>query len=201
MYFLSCSAPAIMTLQLLACFTHVAFWRVTSCKSLARSSCKNSLNAHTFEFLHTLSHTTLTLFSPTYRVSNCWNYKQLYHRKKPTHGWINSTLQSPPLTIPWQNPKIDSRLKMWVWNICQNSLTPNSRFCEALEPYRKVFLKTITWEDHCKKKSWNAYSASTMRPSNKEYNDKAWLNHTRTITINSDHNEHSHKEWTSGHAS
>ena len=26
LYFLSCSALAIMTLELLACFTHVAFW-------------------------------------------------------------------------------------------------------------------------------------------------------------------------------
>ena len=25
-------------------------------------------------------------------------------------------------------------------------------------------------------------------------NNKAWLNQTRTITINSDHNDHSHKE-------
>ena len=79
--------------------------------------------------------------------------------------------------------------------------TPNSWFCEALEPYRQVFLKTITQEVHCKQKSWNAYGASTMQSSNKEYNNKAWLDQTRTITINSDHNDHSHNEWTFGHAS
>ena len=77
-------------------------------------------------------------------------YKQIWYGIKPTHGWINSTLQSPPLAIPWQNPKTDSRLKMWVENSCQNSLIPNSRFCEALEPYGQVFLKTITQEVHCK---------------------------------------------------
>ena len=94
LYFLSCSALVIMTLHLLAYFTHVAFWRVVSHESLARSSHKNPLNAHTLEFLHTLSHTTLTLFSSKYRVSNIsWNYKQIWHGIEPTHDWINSTLQ------------------------------------------------------------------------------------------------------------
>ena len=39
---------------------------------------------------------------------------------------------------------------MRVGNSCQNSLTPNSRFCEAFEPSGQVFLKTITQEVHCK---------------------------------------------------
>ena len=74
-------------------FKRVAFWRVASCESLAKSRCENPLNAHTLEFLHTLSHTTLTLFLTKYRVSNCWNYKQIWYGIKPIHGWINSTLQ------------------------------------------------------------------------------------------------------------
>ena len=90
---------------------------------------------------------------------------------------------------------------MWVGISSQNSLTPNSKLCEALEPYRQVFLKTITQEVHCKQKSWDAYGASIMRSSNNEYNNKALLDQIRTITINSDHNDHSHNEWTSGHAS
>ena len=77
-------------------------------------------------------------------------YKQIWHGIKPTHGWINSTLQSPPLAILRQNFKTDSRLKMWVGNSRQNSLTPNSKFCEAFESYEQVFLKTITQEVHCK---------------------------------------------------
>ena len=32
-----------------------------------------------------------------------------------------------------------------------------------------------------------------MRSSSKEYSNKAWLDQTRTITINSDHNDYSHK--------
>ena len=79
----------------------------------------------------------------------------------------------PPLAIPWQNPKTESRLKMWVGNSCQNSFTPNSRFCKALELYRQVLLKTISQKVHCKQKSWNAYGTSTKWSSNKEYNNKA----------------------------
>jgi len=38
LYFLSCSAPAVMTLQLPACFTRVALWRLASHELIARSS-------------------------------------------------------------------------------------------------------------------------------------------------------------------
>ena len=33
-----------------------------------------------------------------------------------------------------------------------------------------------------------------MRSNSVDKSIKAWLNQTKTITINSDHNEHSHKE-------
>ena len=47
-HFLSYSALIFVTLQLSAYFTRVAFWRVASCKSLARSSRENSLEcSHT----------------------------------------------------------------------------------------------------------------------------------------------------------
>ena len=71
--FLSCSAPAIVTLQLSACFTRVAFWRVASHESLTRSSCENLFECLQTWILHTLSHTILTWFSPKYKISNCWN--------------------------------------------------------------------------------------------------------------------------------
>ena len=90
---------------------------------------------------------------------------------------------------------------MWVWNSYQNSLTPNSRNYEAVEPNGQVFLKTIAQDNHYKQKSWNTYGASTMRSSNKDYSNKAWLDQTWKININSDHNNHSHKEWTSKHVS
>ena len=71
--FLSYGAPAVVTFQLLACFTRVAFWWVASRESLARSSHENPLECTHIWIHHTLSHITLTWFSPKYRVSNCWN--------------------------------------------------------------------------------------------------------------------------------
>ena len=57
--FLSCSAPAVMTLQLPSCFTRVAFWRVISRKLIASFNCENALECtHTLEFF-TLLHTQL----------------------------------------------------------------------------------------------------------------------------------------------
>ena len=37
-----------------------------------------------------------------------------------------------------------------------------------------------------------------MQSSSVDKSNKTWLDQTGTIIINSDHNEHSHKEWTSG---
>ena len=80
--FLSYSVPVVVTLQFPACFTRVAFWRVASRESLARSShenhseCSHTRNLHFHShtwILHTFSYTTLTWFPLKYRVSNCWN--------------------------------------------------------------------------------------------------------------------------------
>ena len=54
--FLSSSAPAVVTLQLPACFTCVAFWQVISHEPLAILVARMLLNVHTFE-IFTLSHT------------------------------------------------------------------------------------------------------------------------------------------------
>ena len=43
-------------------------------------------------------------------------------------------------------------------------------------------------------KTCNAYGASTIRLSKMELSNKLWLDQKRTITINSDHNTHSHEE-------
>ena len=43
-------------------------------------------------------------------------------------------------------------------------------------------------------KTCNAYGASTMQSSEMELSDRPWLDQKRTITINSDHNAHSHKK-------
>ena len=66
LYFLSYSDPAILTLQLPACFTRVTLLASQSRVLVVRIL----LNAHTWSILHILSHTTLTLFPHKYRVSN-----------------------------------------------------------------------------------------------------------------------------------
>ena len=66
LYFLSYSDPAILTLQLPACFTRMTLLTSQSRVLVVRIL----LNAHTWSILHILSHTTLTLFPHKYRVSN-----------------------------------------------------------------------------------------------------------------------------------
>ena len=73
----------------------------------------------------------------------------------------NTWLNKFNLTISFfgyymKNPKLDSRLKMWVGNSCQNSLTSNSRNYEALEPYEQVFP-----ENNCKASIINSIKSYT----------------------------------------
>ena len=65
----------------------------------------------------------------------------------------------------------------------QNSLTPNSRICEALEPYKQVLLKTTTQYNHCKQKTWNAYGAGTMGSSKEKNTDMNAIKHAIQPTI------------------
>lgn len=55
--FLSCSVPVVMTLQLPACFTRIAFWRVVSRESLSGSNRKNLSECLHTRILYSLSHT------------------------------------------------------------------------------------------------------------------------------------------------
>ena len=70
--FLSCSAPAGMTVHLL-CMLHL---RASSSGLPAASHSRvpvtsSSFFAQSWAFLYTLSYTTLTWFPPKYRVTNC----------------------------------------------------------------------------------------------------------------------------------
>ena len=70
--FLSCSAPASMTLQLLrmlgTCATSGGLQAASYLRGPVASPC---YFAQTWAFLHTLSHTTLTWFPYKYKVTNC----------------------------------------------------------------------------------------------------------------------------------
>ena len=75
---LSCNALASVTLQLPYMLHMCASF---SDLSAARSSHKTLLSAHSWAFLHTLSHTTLTWIPPKYRVSKCWITNKLARNK------------------------------------------------------------------------------------------------------------------------
>ena len=79
----------------------------------------------------------------------------------------------------------------------QNSLTPNSRTYEALESYEHETPETqqYTMIIVCRK-AWNAYEAGNMWSSKDGVKKQimAWL--TKQSLQGSNHNAHSHLEWT-----
>ena len=83
-----------------------------------------------------------------------------------------------------------------------NLLTHNSRNCEALESYEHESPKTqqYTIIIVCRK-AWNAYEANMMLSSKDRVKKQtiAWSN--KQSLQGSDHNAHSHLEWTLRHTS
>ena len=75
---LSCNAPIGVTLQLpYMLHTCASFGDLPA----ARSNHEALLSAHSWAFLHTLSHTTLTWIPPKYKVSKCWITSKLVQNK------------------------------------------------------------------------------------------------------------------------
>ena len=116
---LSCSAPAGVTLQLLACLAHEQFLTACNRESPTRSSRESLFFLHTLKHFFTLFHSlplqesylNIGLLIAEIQANLAWNKANKMVDK-------NSTLQSPPLAISWQNPKTNSRLNMWVGNSC-----------------------------------------------------------------------------------
>ena len=102
----------------LACFTRVPFWQLANCEIQSRGSSW----VHTLELFFTLSH-TLPL-----------------HDSHLNIGFLNAELQANLV-----RNKANKTLKQTLDLTCelgiveQNSLIPNSRIWEALEPYEQVF--------------------------------------------------------------
>ena len=84
----------------------------------------------------------------------------------------------------------------------QNWLTPHTRNCEALELYEHETLETLQYNIIivCRK-VWNAYEAGNIWSSKDgvKKQTKAWS--TKQSLQGSDHNAHSHLEWTLEHTS
>ena len=70
---LSYSAPASMTLQLLACLARVLLLAFCSRESPTRSSRETLFSCTLLSIQHFISLTTLITNPPKYRVTNCWN--------------------------------------------------------------------------------------------------------------------------------
>ena len=79
----------------------------------------------------------------------------------------------------------------------QNLLIPNSRNCEALESYEHEIPKTqqYTMIVVCRK-AWNAYEAGYMWLSKNGVKKQTMAWSTKQSLQGSDHNTHSHLEWT-----
>ena len=114
---LSCSAPASVTLQLLACLAREQLLTACNCASPARSSRESLFFLHTLEHIFTLSHSlplqeshlNTGLLIAKIQANLAWNKANKMVDKIQPYNL-------PPLVIPWQNPKTDSRLNMWVGN-------------------------------------------------------------------------------------
>ena len=68
---LSCSAPASMTVHLLACLARVLHLAACSRESPARSSCESLFSCTLLSIQHSISLTTLTTNLSKYRVTKC----------------------------------------------------------------------------------------------------------------------------------
>ena len=80
--FLSCNATVGMTVQLLCMLHSCASFGGLPITSHPRDPVTSPyFNVQSWAFLHSLSHTTLTWFSPKCRVSKCWITSKLARNK------------------------------------------------------------------------------------------------------------------------
>ena len=133
---LSCSATAGMTLQLLACLAREQLIAACSRESPARSSCESLFFLHTLEHFFTLSHSlplhefhlNIGLLITEIQANLAWNkvnkmVDKIQPYNLPLWLFCDKTLKQT-LDLTYELRTVE-----------HNSLTPNSRNCEALESY------------------------------------------------------------------
>ena len=132
--FLSCSAPVGVTVHLLymlySCASSSGLQAASHPWDLTASPC---FTAQSWAFLHTLSHTTLTWIPPKYRVSKCWITSKLARNKANTMVDKFQPYNLPLWLFRDKTLKQTLDLTCELGTVEQNSLTPNSRICVALE--------------------------------------------------------------------
>ena len=133
---LSYSALASMTLQLLACLPREQLLVACSCESPARSNCESLFFLYTLEYLFTLSH-SLPLQESHLNTGLLIAKIQANLARNKANKMVDKI---QPYNLPlWLF--CDKTLKQTLDLTCElgtveyNSITPNSRNCEALESY------------------------------------------------------------------
>ena len=192
-----------MTLQLLACLAHMQLLAGCSHKSPARSSRESLFFLHTLEHFFTLSH-SLPLQESHLNTGLLIAEIQANLARNKANKMVDKI---QPYNLPLWLFR-DKTLKQTLDLTCElgivkhNSLTPNSRNCEALESYEHGSPETqqYTLIIVCRK-AWNAYETGMMWSSKNGVKKQtmAWSN--KQSLQGSDHNAHSHLEWTLGHTS
>ena len=151
-------------LQLLACLAHKQLLAACSCESPVRSSRESLFFLHTLEHFFTLSH-SLPL------QQSHLNTRLLNTEIQENLAW-NKANKMVDKIQPYNHPLWlfrDKTLKQTLDLTCElgtvehNSLTPNSRNCEALESYEHESPETqqYTMIIVCRK-AWNAYESGMM---------------------------------------
>ena len=100
---LSCSAPANMTIQLLACLARVLLLATCSHESPARSSHETLFSCTLLSIQHSISLTTLTTNPPKYKVTKCWNTSKIWHGIKPIRWLVKFNLTATTSWTYWHN--------------------------------------------------------------------------------------------------
>ena len=132
----SCSAPAGVMLQLLLCLAREQLLAACSRESPVRSSHESLFFLHTLEHFFTLSH-SLSLQESHLNTGLLIAEIQANLARNKTNKMVDKI---QPFNLPIQLFR-DKTLKQTLDLTCElgtvehNSLTPNSKNCEALESY------------------------------------------------------------------
>ena len=133
---LSCSAPASMTFQLLACLARVQLLVACSRESPARSSHDSLFFLHTLEHFFTISHSLPLQESHLNTRLLIAEIQENLARNKANKRVDKIQPYNLPLWL-FHDKTLKQTLNLTceLGTVKHNSLTPNSRNCEALESY------------------------------------------------------------------
>ena len=138
LYFLCCSAPAGMTLQLLACLARVQFLAACKPRATHEIQLRVPVSLHNLERFFTLSHTL-------HLHDSHINTGLLIAKIQANLAWNKANKmvdKIQPYNLPlWlfrdKTLKETLDLTCELGTVEQNSLTPNSRICVAFKTYEQ----------------------------------------------------------------